>query len=311
MREKPVERDIDEQVIAIVERMWPSEEDRRYVFGVLADYGKAPHERETARVQTAILKLTEGRRDRLADLVTSAKRDYRDVLMWAEYPDEGRALWTASSQLSASQRKRLGGIRTRDREQYLAWLADVRREESLVGGTPVLVLPGLYNSGPDHWQSRWETANPEFRRVRQDDWERPRCADWVVRLDAAVRATPDAVLVAHSSSCALVAHWAGAAGSARVRGALLVAPSDPEAASYPQGPAGFAPMPLDPLPFPSVVVASTNDPYVTLDRARTFADGWGRSRDRRRCGHLNGESGLGDWPAGFALLQELRRPVTE
>ena len=83
-----------------------------------------------------------------------------------------------------------------------------------MGDAPVLILPGLYNSGPEHWQSHWESAHPQFRRVMQDDWERPRCDDWIARLDAAVRATPDAVLVAHSSSCALVAHWAGAAGSA-------------------------------------------------------------------------------------------------
>jgi predicted alpha/beta hydrolase family esterase len=174
--------------------------------------------------------------------------------------------------------------------------------------TPVLILPGLYNSGPDHWQSRWESVHPEFRRVLQDDWERPRCADWTARLEAAVLATPGAVLVAHSSSCALVAHWAGTAGSGRVRGALLVAPSDTEAASYPAGPTGFDPMPLARLPFPSILVASTDDQYVTLERARTFADAWGsRLVTVSDAGHINGQSGLGDWPAGFALLQELRR----
>ena len=178
-----------------------------------------------------------------------------------------------------------------------------------MSGAPVLILPGLYNSGPDHWQSRWESTNPEFRRVMQDDWERPRCADWITRLDAAILATPDAVLVAHSSSCALVAHWAGTAGSGRVRAALLVAPSDPEAASYPAGPTGFAPMPLAQLPFPSIVVASTDDQYVTAERARTFAGAWGsRFVSVGAAGHINSASGLGDWPAGFALLQELRHP---
>lgn len=178
-----------------------------------------------------------------------------------------------------------------------------------MGGPPVLILPGLYNSGPDHWQSRWESAHPEFGRVMQDDWERPRCVDWIARLEAAILATPDAVLVAHSSSCALVAHWAGTGGAGRVRGALLVAPSDTEATSYPAGPTGFAPMPLGRLPFPSVVVASTDDPYVTLERARTFAASWGsRLVTLGDAGHINGQSGLGDWPAGFALLQELRRP---
>ena len=174
---------------------------------------------------------------------------------------------------------------------------------------PVLILPGLYNSGPEHWQSRWESAHPEFRRVTQDDWERPRCADWVAQLDAAVIATPDAVLVAHSSSCALVAHWAAAAGSRRIHGALLVAPSDPEASSYPAGPTGFAPMPLQRLPFPSIVVASTDDPYVTLARAQAFASAWGsRLVAVGACGHINSASGLGEWPEGIVLLQELRSP---
>jgi uncharacterized protein len=174
---------------------------------------------------------------------------------------------------------------------------------------PVLILPGLYNSGPDHWQSRWEAADPTFRRVMQADWERPRCGDWVERLDAAVLATPNAALVAHSSSCALVAHWAHGRSGAQVRGALLVAPSDPEAATYPAGPTGFAPMPMSRLPFPSVVVASTDDPYVTLERAREFAEAWGsRLVTIDAAGHINGQSGLGDWPVGYAILQELRRP---
>lgn len=173
--------------------------------------------------------------------------------------------------------------------------------------TPVLILPGLFNSGPEHWQSRWEAVHPEFRRVIQEDWERPRCADWMARLDAAVAATPNAVLVAHSSSCALVAHWVARGGSGRVRGALLVAPSDPEAPSYPVGPTGFAPMPRTRLPFPSVVVASTNDQYVSVERARGFAEAWGsRLVIVGDAGHINSQSGLGDWPAGFALLQELR-----
>ena len=176
-------------------------------------------------------------------------------------------------------------------------------------GAPVLILPGLYNSGPEHWQSRWESVHQDFQRVMQDDWERPRCGDWIARLDAAVFATSDAVLVAHSSSCALVAHWAGRGGPGLVRGALLVAPSDPEAASYPAGPTGFAPMPLERLPFPSIVVASTDDQYVSEARARTFAAAWAsRLVIVGAAGHINSASGLGEWPAGFELLQELRQP---
>jgi len=179
---------------------------------------------------------------------------------------------------------------------------DIARE-----GTPVLVLPGLYNSGPEHWQTLWERRHPGLTRVLQDEWDRPRCADWVARLDTAIAAHPDSVLVAHSSACALVAHWAASGSAGRVKAALLVGPSDPEATSYPAGPTGFGPMPMHPLPFPSVVVASDDDPYVTLARARQFAAAWGsRLVTVAGAGHLNSASGLGEWASGFALLQELR-----
>jgi len=172
---------------------------------------------------------------------------------------------------------------------------------------PVLILPGLYDSGPEHWQTLWERGHPGFRRVIQREWARPECADWVATLQGAVVETPDAVLVAHSSACALVAHWAAAYPGGRVRGALLVAPSDPEAPAYPEGPTGFGPMPLGRLPFPSIVVMSADDVYVTPERGAAFARAWGSRRvDLGDGGHVNGQSGLGEWPSGFALLEQLR-----
>jgi uncharacterized protein len=171
---------------------------------------------------------------------------------------------------------------------------------------PVLLLPGLSDSGPEHWQTLWMRGRPGFRRVEQADWEAPRCADWVANLDAAVAAAgPATLVVAHSAACALVAHWA-AAGARPIRGALLVAPPDTEAPSFPAGPTGFQPMPLAPLPFPSTLVVSEDDPYVALDRARFFAERWGsRLVNAGRAGHLNSASGLGDWLRGLELLLEL------
>ncbi|GLC24215.1 RBBP9/YdeN family alpha/beta hydrolase [Roseisolibacter agri] len=178
-----------------------------------------------------------------------------------------------------------------------------------------LILPGLYDSGPEHWQSHWERVDPSCHRVVQADWETPRCGDWVATLDAAIgaHATPHGgpvTLVAHSAACAMVAHWArdaAPAQRARVRGALLVAPSDPEGPRYPAGPTGFAPMPMRPLPFPSIVVASPDDEYVTPATARAYADAWGsRYVELPPCGHVNSASGLGMWPTGYALLEELR-----
>lgn len=172
--------------------------------------------------------------------------------------------------------------------------------------TSVLLIPGLWNSGPEHWQSHWEAADPTFRRVQQADWEAPRCADWVANLNAAIEETgPDVVLVAHSLGCATVAHWSRAF-ERPVRGALLVAPSDVEAPQYPEGTEGFAPMPLAPLRFPSIVVNSPDDPWISIERARQFAAAWGsRYVEIAPAGHINSASKLGDWPEGRRLLAEL------
>lgn len=178
-----------------------------------------------------------------------------------------------------------------------------------------LLLPGLNNSGPQHWQSMWGATDRSCERLSQAEWDAPRCADWVATLDARVaRTSTPLVLVAHSSACALVAHWCTSAAPdrlSRVKGALLVAPSDPEGPHYPPEPTGFAPVPNERLPFPSIVVASTNDPYVSLDVARGYAEAWGsRFVNIGAAGHINSASGLGEWPAGYALLEELRgRPL--
>ena len=172
--------------------------------------------------------------------------------------------------------------------------------------TKVLILPGLYDSGPDHWQSHWERTLPNVVRIVQRDWETPAREEWVAALEHMVAEHgPDAVLVGHSTACALIAFWA-ASSSRTVRGALIVAPSDTEAPSYPQGPTGWTPMPTNRLPFPSIVVASTNDEYVTLERARSFATSWGSSFvSIGNAGHINSASNLGDWPRGRELLAEL------
>jgi uncharacterized protein len=172
--------------------------------------------------------------------------------------------------------------------------------------TKVLLLPGLYDSGPDHWQSHWERTLPNAVRIVQRDWNTPDRKEWVATLELTVaKHGPDVVLVGHSTACALIAFWA-AQSSRAVRGALIVAPSDTEASSYPKGPTGWTPMPTNRLPFPSTVAASTNDEYVTLERAQSFANSWGSTFvNIGKAGHINSASGLGDWPRGQALLAEL------
>jgi predicted alpha/beta hydrolase family esterase len=170
----------------------------------------------------------------------------------------------------------------------------------------VLIVPGLYDSGPEHWQSYWERTRGDCERVQQRDWQTPVRSEWVETLEAAVatmRAPP--VLVAHSTGCATVVHWARATGL-KARGALLVGPSDVEAPSYPAGPTGFAPMPMDRLPFPTIVVASENDEYVTMARAEEFAHAWSaRLVNIGRAGHINSDSRMGSWLDGQRLLDEL------
>src|SRR5256714_5059345 len=173
----------------------------------------------------------------------------------------------------------------------------------------VLLVPGLWNSGPENWQSYWERERGDCLRVVQANWETPSREDWVVTLERAVAAAPrPVVLAAHSLGCALVAHWAESprASVGNVRGALLVAPSDVAAPSYPRAASGFDPMPRRPLPFPALVVASSGDPYVTLQRARQFAQDWGaRLFEAGPLGHINADSNLGSWPRGQALLDGL------
>ena len=169
-----------------------------------------------------------------------------------------------------------------------------------------LVLPGIGGSGPGHWQSLWQAADPELVRVEQRDWDRPERDAWIARLEAAVRdASPAVVLVAHSLACLQIAHWAGET-ALRVRGALLVAPPDASAPEFPEVARAFAPAPERRLPFPSVVAASANDPYCGLARARRYADAWAaRFVNLGDAGHVNTASGHGPWPEGLELLREI------
>ena len=170
----------------------------------------------------------------------------------------------------------------------------------------VLILPGIGNSDPEHWQSRWEKANPAFVRVQQNDWDRAVCEEWLVVLENfAARAGTHVVLVAHSLACILVAHWASSSNQ-KIKSALLVAPPNPDGPGFPQAAVGFSPFPSRPLPFPNIVVASTNDPYGSLEFARSTAAAWGsRFVNIGAAGHINSSSGLGDWDEGYSLLQQL------
>lgn len=119
----------------------------------------------------------------------------------------------------------------------------------------------------------------------------------------------DTVLVAHSLGCLAVAHWA-AFPSVRAGGALLVSPPDPASPSFPRQAMNFSPVPLERFSFPSIVVASSNDPYLSLLHAKVCAGAWGsRLYEAGARGHLGATDGLSHWPIGKALLDELNNAI--
>lgn len=178
--------------------------------------------------------------------------------------------------------------------------------------TPVfdyLIQPGWHGSEPEHWQSHWQHVLGASR-VDNHDWSTPGLDDWVTALDAAVRrASRPVIVVAHSLGCATVAHHAARHG-ARVAGALLVAPADVERANAPDALRPFAPLPHAALPFPSLVVASDDDPFCPPPRSAQLARRWGSELVwLHRAGHINRASGHQRWDDGLAWLRWLEAHI--
>ncbi|MBR0969424.1 RBBP9/YdeN family alpha/beta hydrolase [Bradyrhizobium japonicum] len=171
----------------------------------------------------------------------------------------------------------------------------------------IITLPGLGGSGETHWQTIWERTDARFTRFQPASWDQPDLDDWEQSLERTVRrcAKPP-VLVAHSLACLLVAHWAARLPSA-IAGAFLVAVPDPDGANFPVQAVSFRPLPNSPLRFPSLIIASTNDPYGGLEKSEKFARAWQSALIvPGELGHINASSGLGAWPQGRALLDAFR-----
>lgn len=175
----------------------------------------------------------------------------------------------------------------------------------------ILIIPGLGNSGPEHWQTRWERKLKTARRVEQASWDWPDRDDWVDRIVAEVaRSTRPVFLVAHSLGVIALANAAPrlpTVGDTRVVGAFLVAPPDTARADMPpEVSASFGPPPRDPLPFPSMLIASSTDPWCDYAVADDLAAAWGAVIvDAGDAGHLNTDSGHGPWPEGLTRLATL------
>lgn len=181
----------------------------------------------------------------------------------------------------------------------------------------ILTVPGLGSSGPEHWQTLWEQERHDVRRVELGMWERPHRNTWVNQLNLAIHRASQGtrrpvVLVAHSLGCLAVAWWARYEQppvDGPVRGALLVAPPEVDFFPLDERLAQFAPTPAEELPFRSILVASRNDPYMGIRAARRLARTWGSSfADAGEVGHINAESGIGDWAFGKFLLDQLLVP---
>ena len=164
----------------------------------------------------------------------------------------------------------------------------------------VILVPGLHNSGPDHWQSRWQRAHPEFYRVEQAHWDQPDLAAWSARVDELRARDPrPALFIAHSFGC-LASVCSIARDARNIAGALLVAPADPDKF----GVANI--LPALTLPCPTLMIGSANDPWMSTDRAAGWAARWGSEFiNAGSLGHINAESQLGDWAWGQQQLQRL------
>lgn len=191
-------------------------------------------------------------------------------------------------------------------------MSNVRQSatEKYIVSLKFLILPGMGNSDENHWQSLWESQNSYFTRIQQNDWENPNCTDWKIKLEESVCALgQNTILIAHSLSCLLVAHWASCT-KLKIAGALLVAPPDPRAHIFPKEALSFSDFPMIPFSFLSAVVASENDPYADLEFSRHCANSWGSVFvNIGMCGHVNSFSGFGYWPYGKLLLDNLIKKI--
>ncbi|MFB9079527.1 RBBP9/YdeN family alpha/beta hydrolase [Flavobacterium procerum] len=179
--------------------------------------------------------------------------------------------------------------------------------------TQLLILPGLGNSGEKHWQTFWHEKFENSIRIVQDNWDEPIRKEWIARLNEHVlKLDKPTILVAHSLAVSLVLHWAEAHNNPYIIGAFLVAPADVDSPEHtPDSIRNFAPMPVYKLPFPSVVVASENDPYASFERKRHFAEAWGSDFvNVGQQGHINSDSDLKYWEEGQTILRDFLSRIT-
>lgn len=173
----------------------------------------------------------------------------------------------------------------------------------------MIIVPGYADSGPEHWQSHWHALYPDAVRIVQKNWTKVDADAWVAVLDDAIEKSPKpVVLVGHSLGCSTILLWASRHKSThKVKGALLVAPPDPDSIVFQElGLKGFETVPLNKLPFPSILIASEDDPFLSIEQAKHYAHSWGSQFvNVGKKGHLGNDSGVGDWEEGRKWLKRL------
>jgi len=176
----------------------------------------------------------------------------------------------------------------------------------------ILILPGWQSSNNIHWQTIWQKENPDYIRVEQTNWDKPDKNEWISCLQKYIsNCNKPVILVAHSLACSLVCHWALQYKTENIAGAFIVAPTDVDSAEHsPAELRCFSPMPVDKLPFKSMVIASENDHYVSIQRAEYFSSCWGSQFiNIGKYGHINADSKLGSWNDGKILFNQLIKHI--
>ena len=173
--------------------------------------------------------------------------------------------------------------------------------------TNYFIIPGYQGSGPDHWQTYFENTQDNFQRIVQKDWDNPDIEEWAEKVDKAIAGydPKSVVLVAHSLGCLTVVEWAKRYNR-KIKAALLVAPPDTDVIRKKVDTNLFEELPIHRIPFRTTLVASTNDPWATIEKAQYYADQWGsKFINIGDAGHINNLSGYGKWDEGLKILKEL------
>lgn len=169
------------------------------------------------------------------------------------------------------------------------------------------IVPGLGGSGSDHWQTYFEKTQQNFQRIEQNDWENPDIEEWIKNVDKAIAGyEPESVvLVAHSLGCLTVAEWSKRFNR-KIKGALLVAPPDADLLQEKLQRKLFEETPEKIINTKTIVVASSNDHWASVDRQKKYAESWGSDFiNIGNAGHINNLSGYGVWNQGLEILKAL------